>query len=232
MARRLRGVTLRRVTTSPVHWSWDDLAEALGSGLTRAAAEVEEEQAVRGLDARLELALHPVLHAALRDAGYGVHPEQRFPKDRGKRRRSEGVRCDMVLTPSGRPLADDAPQTGLFAPGDALALRDALWVEVKVVAQFRELAPNRAYAQALQQPVWRDVTKLASDPGIEHAAVLLVLFTADAVTADHDLGVWASRASARGLPLLHRVTRSVAIGDRIGNRLCTAALFPIQRWGA
>lgn len=219
------------MTDSPVHWSFDDLADALGAGLARASAEVEEEQAVRGLDARLELALHPVLHAALRDAGYGVHPEVRFPKDRGKRRRSEGVRCDMVVTPGGRPLADEATQLGLFAPGQAVALRDALWVEVKVVAQFRELAPNRAYAQALQQPVWRDVTKLAGDPGIEHAAVLLVLFTADAAIADHDLGVWASRASARGLPLMHRVTRSVPIGDRIGNRLCTAALFPLARPG-
>ena len=213
----------------PPRWSWHALADALADGLTRAAAEIELEQAVRGLDACKELELHPVLHAALRDAGYGVHPEQRFPRERGKRRRSEGSRCDIVLTPEGRPLASEEAQLGLFAPGQAVPLSAAMWIEVKAVAQFRELAPNRAYAQALQRPVWKDVEKLAADPGIAHAVVLLVIFTADAVIADHDLEVWAVRASQRGLPLWPRIQRSLPIGDRIGNRLCTLALFPIDR---
>jgi hypothetical protein len=213
----------------PPRWSWHALADALADGLTRAAAEIELEQAVRGLDACLELELHPVLQRALRDAGYGVHPEQRFPRERGKRRRSEGSRCDIVLTPEGRPLAGEEVQLGLFAPKQAVPLCDAMWIEVKAVAQFRELAPNRAYAQALQQPVWKDVEKLAADPEIHHAVVLLVIFTADAVVAEHDLEVWAVRASQRGLPLWPRVQRSLAIGDRIGNRLCTLALFPIER---
>ncbi len=210
-------------------WSWPELADALAAGLTRAAADIELEQAVRGLDARSELELHPLLHMGLRAAGFGVHPEQRFPRERGKRRRSEGVRCDMVLTPGGLALADERPQLGLFAPRETLRLADALWIEVKAVAQFHELRANRAYASALQHPVWKDVEKLASDPQICHAAVVLILFTADAAVADHDLGVWAERASLRGLPLWPRVQRSLAIGDRIGNRLCTLALFPIER---
>ncbi len=211
-------------------WSWHALADALADGMMRAAQAIELEQAVRGLDACKELELHPVLHAALRDAGYGVHPEQRFPRDRGKRRRTEGARCDIVLTPGGLPLASSSEaQLGLFALQQVVALGDAMWIEVKAVAQFRELAPNRAYAQALQRPVWKDVEKLASDPEIVHALVLLVIFTADAEVAEHDLGVWAARASERGLPLWPRVQRSLAIGDRIGNRLCTLALFPIER---
>jgi hypothetical protein len=210
-------------------WSWHALADALAAGLTDAAGHVELEQAVRGLDARSELELHPVLHASLRAAGYGVHPEQRFPRERGKRRRSEGVRCDMVVTPDGLALEPEETQLGLFAPRQTMAITDALWVEVKAVAQFHELRPNRAYAAALQRPVWRDVEKLASDPHILHAAVLLILFTADAATAEHDLGVWAGRASLLGLPLCPREQRSVPIGDRLGNKLCTLALFPIER---
>jgi hypothetical protein len=210
-------------------WSWHALADTLAAGLIDAAGHIELEQAVRGLDARSELELHPVLHASLRAAGYGVHPEQRFPRERGKRRRSEGVRCDMVVTPDGLALEPEESQLGLFAPRQTIAITDALWIEVKAVAQFHEQRPNRAYAAALQRPVWKDVEKLASDPQILHAAVLLILFTADAATAEHDLGVWAGRASLLGLPLWPREQRSLPIGDRLGNKLCTLALFPIER---
>jgi hypothetical protein len=198
-------------------WSWSALADALAAGLARAAEALEIEQAVRGLDACAELELHPVLKTALRDAGYGVFAEQRFPRDRDRRKRSAGSRCDIVVTPdAGTPLVDGA-------------LGEALWIEVKVVAQFQRLGPNRGYARALQRPVWRDVEKLASDPGIVHALVLLVLFTADAATADHDLDVWRTRACERGLHLWPRVQRSVPIADRFGNRLCTVALFPVDQ---
>jgi hypothetical protein len=202
-----------------IDWSWPALADALAAGLARAAEAVELEQAVRGLDACAELELHPVLQAALRDAGYGVFPEQRFPRDRGRRKRSAGARCDLVVTDvaTGAAELDDA------------ALADALWIEVKVVAQFQPLGPNRSYAGALQSPVWADVAKLASDPAIAHGLVLLVLFTADAATADHDLEVWRTRAIERGLRLWPRVQRSLPIGDRHGNRLCTVALFPLDR---
>jgi hypothetical protein len=199
-----------------IDWSWSALAEALAAGLARAADAIELEQAVRGLDSCGELDLHPVLQAALRDAGYGVFPEQRFPRDRDRRKRSAGSRCDLVVTPdAGTPLDDGA-------------LGEALWIEIKVVAQFRLLGPNRSYARALQAPVWGDVKKLASDPTIVHGLVVLVLFTADAITADHDLDVWRTRASERGLHLWPRVQRSLPIGDRFGNRLCTVALFPLD----
>jgi hypothetical protein len=199
-----------------IDWSWCALADALAAGLARAAEAIEVEQAVRGLDACGELELHPVLQGALRDAGYGVFPEQRFPRDRDQRKRSAGARCDLVLTPdAGTPL-------------DEAALAGALWIEVKVVAQFQRLGPNRGYARSLQSPVWNDVRKLASDPTIVHGLVVLVLFTADATTADHDLDVWRSRANERGLHLWPPIKRSLPIGDRLGNRLCTVALFPLD----
>jgi len=215
--------------SEPPRWSYEDLADALVSGLARASAELELEQAVHGLDVRRELDLHPLLHAGLRAAGYGVHPEQRFPRERGLRRKTEGTRCDLVVTPEGLPLVDEAAQLGLFAPARTVALADAMWIEVKAVAQFKALAANRAYASALQRPVWADVEKLASDPQIAHAAVLLILFTADATVAAHDLAVWASRASLHGLPLWPRIERSLAIGDRVGHRCCTLALWPLER---
>ena len=213
-------------------WSCTELADTLQAGLAAAVEAIELEQPVRGLDASSELALHPLLHRILRDAGHGVHPEQRYPGDRGKRKRSEGLRCDLVLTPAGRPLVGDEAQLGLFASQDPVALRDALWIEVKVVAQFRELLPNRAYEQALLGPVWKDVLKLARDPGIVHAMVLLILFTADAPTATHDLDLWALHAHDAGLPLRRREQRSVPLRDRAGNTLCTVALFrldPVSR---
>jgi hypothetical protein len=215
---------------TPAHaWALAELADALGAGLERAAAAVELEQAVRGLDARDELALHPLLHGALRDAGHGVAAEVRYPGDRTRTRRSEGRRCDVVVTPRGLPLVEDRPQLDLFRPAAACALADALWLEVKAVAQFVEGGPNRAYARAIQAPVWRDVEKLASDEGIRHAALAFLLFTADEEVARHDLGIWASRGAGRGLPIGAPHLRAVAIGDRLGNRLCTVALYPIAR---
>jgi hypothetical protein len=199
-----------------ITWSWSALADALAAGLARAADAIELEQAVRGLDAYREVELHPVLAAVLRDAGYGVFAEQRFPRDRPQRKRSVGARCDLVLTPdAGTPL-DDA------------TLGEALWIEVKVVAQFAPMGPHRGYARALQTPLWADVRKLASDPAIAHGLVVLILFTADAATADHDLDVWCARAIERGLHLWPRVQRALSIGDRLGNRLCTVALFPLD----
>lgn len=215
------------VTSPAVAWRWDDLADALAAGLQRAADEVELEQAVRGLDARSELELHPLLHAGLRAGGYGVAAEVRFPRDRGLRRRSEGVRCDMVVTPDGRPLAEPGAQLGLFAAPGAVLLAEAAWLEVKVVAQHREGGPNRGYAGALGRPVWKDIDKLAADPAIAHAAVVLIVFTEDAAVASHDLDVWVSAASVRGLRLGPREQRALAIGDRLGNRLCTVAVVPL-----
>lgn len=215
------------MSPAPHIWAFDHLADALVAGLARAEADLAAEQAVHGLDVLRELDVHPLLHAALRTAGYGVAPEQRFPRDRARRRRSEGVRCDMVVTPGGLPLESDAPPD-LFTPRHTIPLTEALWLEVKTVAQHHPLGPHRNYARALQHPVWKDVRKLADDPQIRHAGVLLILFTQGLAVAEHDLDVWARGARTRGLPISPREQRSLPIVDRVGNTLCTAALFPIQ----
>jgi hypothetical protein len=208
---------------------WLRLATALEAGFSEAARAVDEEQAVRGLDSRSELELHPLIGASIRRADFEVYCEERFPSERSRRRRNEGARCDFVVTPVGTALVHDGAQLGLFDPEHMVTCEDAGWLEVKVIAQHRESGPNSRYAYALQHPVWGDVRKLVGDPAIVHGAVLLVLFTADCTVAEHDLGVWATRASMTGLPLAPRITSRVAIGDRLGNRVCTLALFPIER---
>lgn len=207
----------------------DAVLDAIARAFDDASTAIELEQATSGLDARDELALHAVIHAGLSAAGFGVYPEQRFPSARDEPRRSRGARCDVVVTPPGRVLEGYDASLPLFGARPLARLEDAAWIEVKVVAQHKPLGPNYGYTQALLAPVWKDVEKLARDPQIVHAAVLLVLFTASEAIAEHDVGVWAARASMGGLRVGPRSVRNVAIGDRIGNRVCTLALFPIER---
>ena len=205
---------------------WQTVVEQLADGFERLSAELELEQAVVGLDGQRELALHALIERMLMDAGYGVTRERRFPSERG-RKRSAGRRCDFVLTRDARPLLPDGP-LGLFDAVDAATDAEAGWLEVKLVAQHRPHGASTDYAQRLQRPVWDDVAKLAQDPGICDAAVLLVMFTEDDATADHDLSVWARRATERGLALWPRRERALAIGDRLGNRRCRLAIFPLE----
>src|SRR5437660_636200 len=64
--------------------------------------------------------------------------------------------------------------------------------------------------------------------GIRHAAQLVVLFTADDEIATHDLDVWTAIGRERGLPIETRAVRRVRITDRLGNSLCSVALFPLR----
>jgi len=206
-----------------------NVADALADGLAEIERRIAEEQAVRGLDTLDELALHPHLHEALRRAGFGVHPEQRYPGARSAKRRSEGVRCDIVLTPASRPLAMPEAAPTLFADAEAVDLDDACWIEVKVVPQHLGEGPNGRYTAELLRPVRADVAKLATDGLIRHAIVLLVLFTESAEIAEHDIAAWHNRALDRGLMVGTPSLRHVPIVDRVGNRLCTVAVFPLLR---
>lgn len=206
-----------------------DLADALEAGIRLATSELDVEQAVRGLDAMDELALHPVLAASLVAAGYGVHREQRYPGDRGKPLRSHGERCDLVVTPDGRPLRgpDDVPT--LFDPADAVALDDAFWLEIKVVHQHTIEGPPSGYGGQLLTTTSADVVKLARDRGILHAGLVIVLFAESRLVVEHDLDIWLDRAITRGLPVMAPSLRCVDINERIGNAVCGIALYPVAR---
>jgi hypothetical protein len=219
---RVRGVWLER-----------PLLEAIGAAVADEEEAAARAQAVRGIDSLGEIALQAVVAEGLRRAGFGVFREVRYPADRPRPRRSEVRRCDLVLTPAGRPLAGADAQAAPAAPAGVAdppcSLQAALWLEVKVVAQFLEGRPHRGYAAALQGPIWRDLLKLARDPAIDHAAQLIVLFTADEPTALHDLEVTLSRARRRGLSHSTPAVRGLPIVDRLGNGRCTLALTSVLR---
>ena len=208
-------------------WSPADIVDALAAGLATEAARLDREQAVHGLDSRDELAMHPLLHDALRASGYGVHPEQRYPQDRAKRRRSEGERCDIVLTQDDAALIAPDVEATLFAPADASELIDAFWLEVKVVAQYVLEGANANYASELMRPVRSDVAKLARDPGLRYAGVLLVLFTAGRPVAEHDLEIWERHCMRHDLPIAPPAIRHLDLNDRLGNTVCTSVVYPV-----
>lgn len=214
----------------PSAFSVSELADALEAGLRRAFEQRDVEQAVYGLDVQDELALHPIIEHILRDAGYGVHREQRYPADRltSRLRLSAGERCDFVLTPDQRPLTVEESRGTLFNSPQATALDEAFWLEVKVVSQFTLEGPNANYSSQLLSCVRQDVTKLAKDPGILRAGLLIIMFVRDEIVADHDLNIWQDRCLARGLPIGAPSIRRIPINDRHGHGLCVIALYPVS----
>jgi hypothetical protein len=232
-ATRIVGVREGDGKLATIYWSIDELADAVAAGLERRARAEDLEQVVYGFDALDELGLHPLIQEGLRAAGYGVWPEQRYPGDRQRRKRSEGRRCDVVLTPGGRPLRDPLAEATLFAPGEddpggPVFEEAAYWLEVKAVAQFEPAGPFRRYSAELLQPVSKDLVKLATDEGIRHAGLLLVLMTVDRATAEHDLRAWHERAMHKGLPVHPPAVRGVRLTDRIGNGWCGVAVFGVR----
>ena len=206
------------------------IADSLGAGLRRSFEQRDIEQAVYGFDVEDELALHPVIAQILRDAGYGVHREQRYPADRTKSRSrlSVGERCDFVLTPDQRPLTAEESRGTLFDSPQSIALDEAFWLEVKVVSQFTLEGPNANYSSQLLSCVRQDVTKLSKDPGILRAGLLIIMFVRDEIVADHDLNIWQDRCLARGLPIGAPSIRRIPINDRHGHGLCVLALYPVS----
>jgi hypothetical protein len=205
-----------------------DIADAIEAGLRERCAQIDLEQAVHGLDALDELALHPIIADALRmQGGFGVHREQRYPGDRMRRRFTEGERCDFVLTPDHRELVKEDARGTLFDSPDALSLDEAFWLEAKIVWQFTCEGPNHNYSSQLLGSVRGDITKLARDPGILQAGLLLVMFVRDEAVASNDLGIWQNRCIARGLPLGMPATRVFRITDRQGNACCAISAFPV-----
>ena len=217
---------------------WDPSAvHGLALATLRAQAAADEaEQAVYGFDCWAELAYHPLLAEAYAAAGLGGQRECRYPSDWGKRRRNHGERCDLVLTPGGRPLQesgrhaeDPAP---LFVAADPslepVPSHHAYWLEVKTIAQFEVGGVFRRYAAELGQVVASDLLKLRNDPLIRHAGLLLVLQVADEARADMDLSLWLDKAQANGWPIETVVPGGFRINNRIGNTWCSVTLVGVK----
>ncbi len=209
-------------------WFPADIADAVEAGLAEQARLDDQEHAVYGFDALDELGLHPILQETLRHAGFGVWAEQRYPGHWHKTRRSEGLRCDVVLTPDGLPLRDEAVRGTLFDDGSAVDPQSAYWLEIKAVAQHQTDGPFKRYSAELLSPVAKDVQKIWSDGVIQHGGLLIVLFTQDQATAEHDLAAWHERCMRRGFPVGPPAVRGLPITDRIGNAWCTVAVFGVR----
>jgi hypothetical protein len=209
-------------------WNTSDIADAIETGLQRCSEEADLEQAVYGIDALDELGLHPLIERALRDNGFGVWREQRYPDDRHKTKRSEGQRCDIVLTPGNLPLRDPLIKGTLFDDQPAADPDAAYWLEVKSVAQYETSGPFPRYSSELLSPVVKDIKKVWSDGIIRHGGLLLVLFTASQEVAEHDIAAWHTRCLDRGYPVGAPAVRGFDINDRIGNAWCSASVFGIR----
>jgi hypothetical protein len=215
-----------------------------------------EEQAVHGLDALSEVELHPLLAGAFGAAGFGVKREWPYPGVVEKRPKySARNRCDVVLMGAGQELLDPvaelletdkaagtlfesvattdvagATKTLAGAQCQVCQACDAFWMEVKVVGQYTYTlgvpGPNRAYGSELTGSLRVDLAKIGADSALRWAGLLLVLFTDEKETADHDLMVALHRSLDQGLSFSAPLVEAFEIPDRIGNRVCSVAMVP------
>lgn len=210
------------------------VADQIGSSLERAEAERVLEQAVHGLDTLSELALHTLLCDHL-GQHFAVSREVHYPSTSGAKL-SHRQRCDLVLSPKGSQLrVQNSPQLALPLPPEGAeaaptlcSLSDALWLEVKVAYQFRAGGhEHKGYSTQFRKTVVADLRKLAAEPLIHHAAMLLIVFNETAKVATKDLDLFEALLMDKDSLAGARQVRSVMIQERIGHRLCSAALWPI-----
>lgn len=218
-----------RDTIVGMQWSIGDIADAVEAGLKRRASEDDLAQAVYGIDSLDELGLHPLIAEALRGAHFGAWAEQRYPGHQHKRKKSEGLRCDLVLTREGLPLREGEARGTLFEDTTPAADAEAAyWLEIKTVAQFETGEAFKRYSSELLSPVAADIKKIWQDGVIAHGGLLIILFTASQEIAEHDLAVWQQRCLERGYPVSWPAVRGFAINDRIGNGWCAIAVFGVR----
>ncbi len=205
------------------------LADQLEQIIQQREAELRLEQAVYGLDALSEVKLQELLATGL-SRHWSVAREVHYPSSAG-RRLTHRARCDLVLTPAGRPLQTDARPPDLFSPPDLAEPGEGLWIEVKVAWQFREGGVRHTgYGSQWRDAVVADLRKMEDDPLIREAALLLVVFNESREILEKDLELFEIVLARKEVLAGFRQTRSVPILDRIGHRLCTIALWPtVQR---
>lgn len=210
-------------------WDFFALADHLRDVVRSAEEELRLEQAVYGLDARDERQLQALL-AERAAAFYEVAREVHYPSTRGKKL-THRQRCDLVLSPKGRPVRLDRAPPTLFDPPNMCPPSEALWLEVKVAYQFREgNVRHSGYGAQWRQAVVADLRKMEAEPEIHDAGLLLVVFNESEAVLAKDLELFEDVLAQKEVLAGFRQVRSVPIIERIGHRLCTLALWPtIQR---
>jgi hypothetical protein len=210
-------------------WDFSTIADHLAECVQQAEQELRLEQAVYGLDARDEREFQELL-AQRMTKWYDVVREVHYPSSVG-RRLTHRQRCDLVLSPKGRPLRLDSKPPTLFDPPNQSSPGESLWLEVKVAFQFREgNVRHKGYGPQWRQAVVSDLEKMSAEPQIREAGLLLVVFNESRNVLDKDLELFEDVLMRKEVLAGFRHVRSVEITERIGHRLCTIALWPtIQR---
>jgi hypothetical protein len=210
-------------------WDFCSVVDHVGQAIAASEDELRLEQAVYGLDARDERALQALLAARL-VGNYEIAREVHYPSSRGNRK-THRQRCDLVLTPQGRPLKLDTALPSLFDPPDLCQPGEALWLEAKIAYQFREGGQRHGgYGAQWRQAVVEDLRKMEAEPRIREAGLLLIVFNESREILDKDLQLFEDVLAQKEVLAGFRQTRSIPILERNGHRLCTAALWPtIQR---
>jgi hypothetical protein len=210
-------------------WDFSTLADQLGAVLSHAESDLRLEQAVYGLDAKDELTLHALLADGLRQY-YEVAREIHYPSSAG-RKLTHRQRCDLVLSPKGRALRLDSALPTLFDAPDLCDPADALWLEVKVAYQYREGGIRHGgYGPQWRNGVVEDLRKMEAEEKIHEAGLVLIVFNESGEILEKDLQLFEDVLAQKEVLAGFRHVRSVPILERMGHRLCTAALWPtIQR---
>ena len=230
-----------------------DILAGMTDGVAALDRRLCAEQAVRGVDALPEVALHPILAEALSVAGFGVVREVLYPGEHtAPVRKSARARCDLVLLPEpGMALEDPAAEQAALLAGEGTLFFDvveeiarpaglvppgeACWLEVKSVAQHAFVdgvpGPNRAYADQIVRGPMTDLVKLARDPSIWTAASVVLLFCESEEVARHDLHQAAHRLLDADLPVGAPEIAGTPIADRAGNAWCGIGLYPLRAGG-
>jgi hypothetical protein len=212
-----------------MRYDFFSLADQIGAIIGRAEADLRLEQAVYGLDARDEKQLQDLLAAGL-TAHYEVAREVHYPSSVG-RKLTHRQRCDLVLTPKGRPLKLDREVPTLFDAADPCTPQEGLWLEVKIARQFREGGVRHGgYGGQWRQAIVEDLRKIEADELIREAGLALVVFNESQAVLEKDLALFEDVLMRKEVLAGFRQVRSTAILDRIGHSVVTAALWPtVQR---
>src|SRR6202044_1759169 len=136
-------------------------------------------------------------------------------------------RCDVVLTPLRRPLRLDRAAPTLFDPPDMASPEEGLWLEIKVAYQFREGGVRHGgYGGQWRNAVVDDLRKMEAEPRICEAALVLIVFNESAEILEKDLELFEVVLAQKEVLAGFRKVRAVPILERMGHRLCTAAVWP------
>lgn len=158
--------------------------------------------------------------------GQTLRDEWRVARDR-KIARSQ---AQGTLFESLHALAPDEPSAALKG---SIAPEEALWLEIKSVAQFDisggAAGPNPSYASGFVRGPMGDLVKLASDQQVREGAMLLIVFCADEPTLKHDFGVLVHRCLDKRLNIHTPTLRSLKILDRLGNTVCGVCVIGLRK---